>query len=425
MATAVTMPRLGLTMVEGTVVDWRAGVGDAVEKGAVLLVVESEKAEVEIEAFASGILAAIYVDVGTTAPVGALLGAIAAPGEPFDLGAFAARFVPAETQSSAAPPARAREEAPPASREPAGLKAAPAARALARGTGVDLAVLRGTGPGGRITVADVERAAAPVVHVNGTGLSVSSAGRGSGVLLIPGWGVDASGWRRQVDVLAARHTVVTYDHRGIGDSWRIDEPALTLGQLAADAHALLVARDLAPAVVVGASMGAAVALELALAHGESLRALVLIAPIVGRDARFEAVLRGWCAHEAPTSDARIRAMLPWLLGRPLLAHAGKRAAAAAAWRQMATRTPAASLRQHAEALLAWLGTRGADLGRIAVPALVIVGADDVLTPPAEAEEVARRLPRARLECVDGAGHAVMMERADEVNALVRDWIAEH
>jgi pimeloyl-ACP methyl ester carboxylesterase len=226
-----------------------------------------------------------------------------------------------------------------------------------------------------------------------------------------------------MDALAAEHTVVTYDPRGIGHSWPIEDSGVTIAQLADDAHALLAALALGPAAVVGASLGAAVALELALRHPGVVRGLVLITPIVDRDARFEAVLGEWRTHDAPASAERVRAMLPWLLGRDVLAHPGKRAAAAAAWRSMATRTPAASLRHHADALLAWCGTRAEDLGRITVPALVVAGADDVLTPPAGAEAVARRLPRAHVEILDGAGHALALERSAELNALLRAWLA--
>src|SRR5207244_2034300 len=94
MATAVTMPRLGLTMVEGTVVEWKATVGDVVDKGQPILVIESEKVEVEIEAFVAGALVATYVEPGNTVPIGSLLGAIADPAERFDREAFAASFVP-------------------------------------------------------------------------------------------------------------------------------------------------------------------------------------------------------------------------------------------------------------------------------------------------------------------------------------------
>ncbi|HJQ83955.1 MAG TPA: biotin/lipoyl-containing protein, partial [Candidatus Binatia bacterium] len=69
MATAVTMPRLGLTMTEGTVVEWHVGPGERVARGAVLLTVESEKAQVEVEAVADGVLAAVYEPPGGIVPV--------------------------------------------------------------------------------------------------------------------------------------------------------------------------------------------------------------------------------------------------------------------------------------------------------------------------------------------------------------------
>jgi pimeloyl-ACP methyl ester carboxylesterase len=240
------------------------------------------------------------------------------------------------------------------------------------------------------------------------------------VLLVNGFGVDATAWRRQVAALSASHTVITYEHRGIGRSWPIREPNVTVAQLADDARALLEHERRLPAVVVGSSMGAVVALELALTHPEAVRGLVLLSPIVERDGRFEAVLRAWREHDAPASEARIHAMLPWLLGRASLAHAGRREATAAAWRAMAARTPPDALRHHADALLAWLGTRTGDLGHIRAPVMVLVGDDDVLTPPRQAEIAARGLG-GRLEVIENAGHALMIERADAVNELVLDF----
>jgi pyruvate dehydrogenase E2 component (dihydrolipoamide acetyltransferase) len=89
MATAISMPRLGMTMEEGMVVEWPFSVGDRVEKGEAVLIIESEKAEVEIEAPAEGFLRHIYVEEGDTVPCGSLLGAITETAdEPFDAEAF-------------------------------------------------------------------------------------------------------------------------------------------------------------------------------------------------------------------------------------------------------------------------------------------------------------------------------------------------
>ena len=93
--TSIAMPKLGMTMREGAVIEWRAAVGDRVEKGSIVLVIESEKSEVEIAAPASGVLRHIYVEAGTTVPCGTLLAAITeSADEAFDAEAFRASLAP-------------------------------------------------------------------------------------------------------------------------------------------------------------------------------------------------------------------------------------------------------------------------------------------------------------------------------------------
>lgn len=427
------MPRLGLTMQEGTVVEWRVSPGDAVRAGDTILVVESEKAAVDVAAFATGVVAAIYAEAGATVAVGALLGAIAAPDEAFDAHAFAATFAPmvsAPTSTVAAAAAGSARDAGIAEAVPTTpsgvptLKAAPAARALARRLGFDLAWIQPTGPGGRITVEDVERARATLVPVNGTALAVETVGAGPPILLVAGYGVDRRSWRRQVDDLAGGATVTSYDHRGIGGSAPLGAGSLTLGDLAADAAALLARADDRPTTVVGASLGAAVALELARQRPELVRGLVLVTPVFMRDPRLEAVLRALGSYERSDDETRIRTMLPWMLGRAHLAHAGRREAAAAALRAMAAATPIAALRLHADALLDWLGSGSPHLDGITVPALIVAGDDDVLTPPMHAEAAARALSGARLVVIAGAGHGLAIERPTELCVLIREFMQE-
>ncbi len=418
MATAVTMPRLGLTMVEGTVVEWRSKPGDAIEKGQILLVIESEKVEVEVEAFSGGTLAAIYVEPGTTVAIGSLLGVVTDPDESFDRDAFERAFVP-EIEGAPAGAGATRDSAPAATTGPArapqsGVKAAPAARALAKKLGVDLESIPGSGPGGRITLEDVEHAGS-----SEPALSIDTEGDGPPLLLISGFGVDKTGWRRQIDDLRKSFTVISYDPRGIGASRPIPTDSLTIAAMAEEAAA--VAGDRGPLTVVGASMGAAIALELALARPAAVATLVLITPPIAQDARLEAVLRASLEFDAPQAEGRIRAMLPWFLSRGFLSDTPKREAAAQALRAMAARTPLATLRRHARAFGAWLGTRSGDLSRLSMPTLVIAGAEDVLVPAFHAERVASAIPGARLEVLEGAGHAVTIERADRVNALVEEF----
>jgi pimeloyl-ACP methyl ester carboxylesterase len=422
MASAVTMPRLGLTMVEGTVVEWKAKPGDAVEKGQPLLVIESEKVEVEIEAFTSGTLAAIYVEPGTIVPIGSLLAAITGSGEALDREQFARSFVPetdgAPAMGESTPPQPLASGVPRETSAGAGLKVAPAARALAKKLGVTLEEIAGSGPGGRIMVEDVEKAGASASEPS---LSIEVVGTGSPVLLIAGFGVDKSGWRPQVDALSTSHQVILFDHRGVASSRPAPDASLTIAAMAEDARSALHGHE--PAVVVGASMGAAVAVELALAHPEVVKALVLVTPAIDPDARLDAVLRSWSEIDAAQADARARAMLPWLLSRRALAEAPKREAAVQALRAMAARIPLATARHHARALAAWLGTRTERLSRITAPTLVIAGEEDLLIPAESAKRIAERIAGARYECIAGAGHAVTIEQAPAVNRLISESAA--
>ena len=146
------MPILGADMTEGTVVTWRKQPGERVERGEIIVEVETDKATVEVESFVAGTVEMILVDEGRKVPVGTPLAVIRAEGEQPE----AAPPVPAVPPPSVAVPALAptRAKAPGAR-----LRASPAAKQLAQELGVDLSTVTGTGPEGRITREDIEQAA--------------------------------------------------------------------------------------------------------------------------------------------------------------------------------------------------------------------------------------------------------------------------
>jgi len=163
------MPSLGADMEAGTLVEWRVRPGQAVSRGEVVAVVETDKGAIDVEIWEDGVVEEIRVEPGSRVPVGTVLALVRAKGEaagpspaaPSPARAPAPGPAPAAAAPSAAPAAPAPAAAPAAGR----VRASPAARARARELGVDLAALAGTGPGGAISVADVEsagaRAAAP------------------------------------------------------------------------------------------------------------------------------------------------------------------------------------------------------------------------------------------------------------------------
>lgn len=167
MATDVILPSLGFDMTEGLLARWLKREGEQVAKGEAIAEIETEKATVEIEAAAPGVLARIIVQAGRTVPVGTVIAVIAAEGE--KVSAAPSPQVPAPPVSP--PPAPPSEAVTPLKAEkvveetaaapPDGrVKASPVARKMAEEAGLDLSRVKGTGPGGRILERDVQSAIA-------------------------------------------------------------------------------------------------------------------------------------------------------------------------------------------------------------------------------------------------------------------------
>ena len=224
--TKVVMPKLSDAMESGKIIKWLRKEGDQVKGGDILAEVETDKADVEMEAFGAGVLRKILVPAGETAAIGALIGVIAEPGD--DIAALvasapaggagagsAAQKTPLRAEPAPTPPAGAASAAPQAPRPtpvtsaptpsvpaarpvaavaapataPAGLgqgaqggrvKASPLAKKIAAQAGVDLRLLHGSGPGGRIIRRDVEAAgSSPVAAAAASAVAVPAAVSGA------------------------------------------------------------------------------------------------------------------------------------------------------------------------------------------------------------------------------------------------------
>jgi pyruvate dehydrogenase E2 component (dihydrolipoamide acetyltransferase) len=195
----IFMPALSSTMTEGKIVEWLKQPGDRVERGESVLVVESDKADMDVESFNEGFLAAVLMPAGGTAPVGETIGLIVeteaeiaevqakAPAAPAAPAVPLAAPAPAAAPSPAAVSAPVAAPAPVAATPPLAVPASdgrvvatPRARKLAGQLGVALEGLRGSGPNGRIQADDVERAAGRAVGVprvaEGTALAAAGGG---------------------------------------------------------------------------------------------------------------------------------------------------------------------------------------------------------------------------------------------------------
>lgn len=164
----IDMPALSSTMKEGKVVSWLKAEGDPISAGEAIMVVESDKADMDVEAFEDGFLAAIITEEGDSGAVGAPVALIAAEeGDIAVLKEYAATLsgAPVAAAAPAAPAAAAAAPAAPAkvvksSAAATGdrVVASPLAKKKAEELGIDLSTVAGTGPGGRITATDVENA---------------------------------------------------------------------------------------------------------------------------------------------------------------------------------------------------------------------------------------------------------------------------
>ncbi|MCL4505454.1 MAG: 2-oxo acid dehydrogenase subunit E2 [Chloroflexi bacterium] len=149
MATEITMPQMGFDMTEGVIANWLKAEGETVKKGDAIAEIETDKTTIQIEAFGGGVLRKIVAPAGAKVPVGDVIGIIADPGEALP----PIKGQPAAASTTPAPAAQPAQAAAPAGGT---VNATPVARRVAQELGVDLTKVKGSGPDGQITKADVE-----------------------------------------------------------------------------------------------------------------------------------------------------------------------------------------------------------------------------------------------------------------------------
>ena len=191
----IFMPALSSTMTEGKIVEWLKQPGEKVARGESVLVVESDKADMDVESFQDGFLAAVLMPAGSTAPVGETIGLIVeteaeiadakanAPAPAAPAAAAAPAATPPTPPVAAAPVAPAPVAAAPVVAAPVvsngRVVASPRAKKLASQMGVDLATVRGSGPHGRIQAEDVEQASGQPISVPRVAEGTAPASGGS------------------------------------------------------------------------------------------------------------------------------------------------------------------------------------------------------------------------------------------------------
>ncbi len=259
------------------------------------------------------------------------------------------------------------------------------------------------------------------VLIGGAEVNCSDEGSGEVIVFLHAFPLGLAMWDDQAAALAASHRVVRYDDRGFGGS-PVSDGALTMDRIADDAAAILDHLSIDRAVVCGCSMGGYAALAFARRHPQRLRGLVLQDTRAGADTPEARARRSELAkkvlEEGPEAVAAV--FVPGLLGATTRASNPRLVA-------KVRKTILANPRRGLANALLGLGARpdsASTLPTIRVPALVLCGAEDVLTPPAESEALHAGIADSRLEIVAKAGHLSNMERPEAVNRLLTSFL-EH
>jgi len=255
--------------------------------------------------------------------------------------------------------------------------------------------------------------------VAGGELEYAVTGDGPALLLLHAFPLGLFMWEPQVEALAATHRVIRFDARGFGGSSPATGP-LTMERIADDGAALLDHLGVDAATLMGCSMGGYAALAFVRRHASRLRGLVLQDTRAGADSDEAGAGRATLATKvlAEGASAAVAAFLPKLVGETTQ----REQTALIAWlreRILATSPQAIAAALHG---LAARPDSRATLADVEVPTLVIVGAEDVLTPPAESEAMAAAIRGARLEVVPRAGHLANLEQPAALNAALARFL---
>lgn len=268
------------------------------------------------------------------------------------------------------------------------------------------------------------------IKANGIDIAYELVGEGEPVVMINGLGADHSAWGNQAPDYTAHFRCLFYDNRGIGLSEKPEGP-YTTRMLADDAAALMAAVGIEQAHIVGASMGGAIAQEVAINCPERVRSLSIHCSWARCDEwtrRTFEIMRDMAARLGPQYPDYMRDVQRYISlicftqddfnHRTTIITDAENLAA-----ENPNPQPWEAFVAQADACLTHDALER--LSRIEAPTLVTVGAEDIFTPLRLSRQICERIPGAQLEVFEGCGHVMFYEKPAEWNAKTLAFLAAH
>lgn len=258
------------------------------------------------------------------------------------------------------------------------------------------------------------------VRVRGIEMAYDDEGKGAAIVLLHGYPLNRSMWRSQVEALRDRYRVITPDLRGFGETGAVQDEPATMREMAEDVGALMDELDIRRFTLGGLSMGGYVALAFYRSYPLRVRNLILADTRPQADTDEARENRERQAQQALREgmEGIADSMLPKLLAPKTL---NERKDIVEELRAMMTGTDP---RGAAAALRGMMQRQDQTnlLPRILAPTLIIVGSLDQPTPLVDAELMHKEIRGSRLEVMEGAGHVSNLERPEEFNRALRDFL---
>ncbi len=262
----------------------------------------------------------------------------------------------------------------------------------------------------------------PSLTVNGATLHYEEHGSGTETLVFA-HGLLCSNrmFDKQVESLKDRYRCITFDFRGQGQS-EVTESGYDMDTLTLDALELIKALDCAPCHFLGLSMGGFVGMRLAIRHPSLLKSLILVDTTAETEPEENVPRYRMLNFLARWLSIRLVAgrVMKLLFGQKFL-NDPKRAEERKTWHGHLVSNDRIGISRAVKAVIERKGVYQ-ELHRITHPTLIIVGEQDVATPPEKAERMHRRIPHSKLAVIPGAGHTPTVEEPEEINRVLQDFL---